>query len=111
MKTAVAIATVALPPTLAPSDPNYRRERYSVDQAAVYLEVNRSRIYSLCALGVLAHRVDGGRKRFSQADLDAWRDACRIEVARPAPARPRLATADGAQVVMLPAIKHRRFSE
>lgn len=112
MKTADALVAIALPPSLPASHPDYTRERYSVDQAAAYLEVHRSRIYTLAAQRAIGHRVDGGRKRFSQADLDAWRAAHRREAAPAFDARrPRVVTADGVQAIALPAIVRRRFSD
>ncbi len=107
------MSTAALPPILEPTDPGYTREVYDVKQAAAYLVVHVSRIYADIAKGELAHRKDGNRRlRFSQADLDAWRLARRVEVrgavsreTRPPVPRPRLLpSAD------LPLPKVRRFS-
>lgn len=72
---------VVVPTTLHSSDPNYTRERYSVAQAAVYLDVPVGAVYEAVGKRQIAHRRLGrGRIRFSQADLDAWRRANRIEV-------------------------------
>lgn len=105
-----------LPPSLAPEHPDYRRERYSVAQAALYLIVHVSRVYADAAAGRLGHRRDGNRRlRFSQADLDEWRTARRVEV-RPqahqvtaprAPA-PRVPTVTASLESFMP--KKRRFS-
>lgn len=91
---------IVLPPTLRPSDADYGRERYDTAQAALYLCVSRDVIYTAIKTHSLSHRRHasgrGGRVRFSQADLDAWRQAQRVESAptvlasvgiRPRPAR------------------------
>jgi len=73
-----ASASKFMPSAMAPSDPDYTRELYSVEQAAVYVGVGTWKVYAAVASGELAHRRLG-RIRFSQADLDAWRAANRVE--------------------------------
>ena len=78
------MSELTMPPVLLPTDPSYTLEVYDVRQAAAFLCVHRSRIYADIAAGLLAHRRDGHRRiRFSQADLDQWRQAKRVE-AKPA---------------------------
>lgn len=73
----------SMPATLTTSDPDYGRERFTVAQAAVYLDIHPSHVYSEAAAGNLSHRRDTThRLRFSQQDLDEWRAARRV------PARP-----------------------
>ncbi len=102
-------AAVELPPTLAPSDPDYTRERYDVKQAAAYLVVTPTTVYIEANAHALGHRKDGNRRRvFSQADLDAWRAARRVESEDRRPLRPvpRRATR---QLAPLPLPKQRVF--
>ena len=75
-----AIVRATMPASVTPEHPDYTREVFSVDQAALYLCVDRTRVYADVAAGKLGCRKDGARRyRFSQADLDAWRLAHRIE--------------------------------
>lgn len=92
-----------LPPSLHSDHPDYTRERYTVLQAAQYLQRQRSRIYLAVARGEISYRQDGevrGTIRFSQADLDAWRQARRHEItqgqraALPAATRGRVRISD-----------------
>lgn len=105
------MTTIAMPLVLHADDPAYALERYSVPQAAAYLLVSPSRIYADVSAGRLAHRKDGNRRlRFSQADLDAWRAARRVEVRD----RPRLAAAKASPLASrlrdLPLPKTLRFN-
>lgn len=103
---------VTLPATVHPDDPEYTRERYSVTQAAAYLNRSTDLVYAEASAKRLGHRRDGTRRLFfSQWDLDLWRAARRCEQ-KGAPAdsqligrvtRPRQA----AQDLRLPAV--RRF--
>ena len=103
---------VALPPSLPVDHPDYTRERFSVAEAAAYLLVHVTRIYADAAKGELGYRRDGNRRlRFSQADLDAWRQARRVE-ARTTPARmvTRSSRPVAAPAAVLPLPAKRRFS-
>ena len=72
--------SVALPSPVTPAHPDYEREVYSVAQAAAYLCVHVSRIYADAAARRIGCRRDGRRRlRFSQGDLDRWRQARRVE--------------------------------
>lgn len=79
---------VTLPPSVHPTDPNYRRPRYTTAEAALYLTISRESLYTAVQRGELGcvkldgpHVVQGSKRRmrFSQADLDAWIDAHRVE--------------------------------
>lgn len=69
------------PTSLTPDHPDYTREVYSVKQAAAYLRVSVDRVYEEAAARRLAHRRHRRTILFSQADLDAWRQAGRVDVA------------------------------
>jgi excisionase family DNA binding protein len=86
---------MTLPPTLPVNAPDYSRERYDVRAAAEYLAIPVGSLYRETAAGTIACRRTGRALRFSQADLDAWRQAHRspVQPASFAPAglpRPRL---------------------
>lgn len=91
-----------LPPTLRSSDADYTRERYDSAQAALYLDVPRDVIYTAIKHRRIGHRRQtadhGGRVRFSQADLDAWRQAQRVEAAAPNARRTAAPRARGAEL-------------
>src|SRR5688572_32870812 len=74
---------VELPLTLHVKHPDYTRERYDTAQAALYLNVPISSVYTAIGTKTIGHRRQGhgrgGRVRFSQADLDAWRESQRVE--------------------------------
>lgn len=85
-------ASHELPPTLPTGHPDLKRERYNSAQAAIYLDVPVDVIYRAVAKRAIGHRrasgSRGGRVRFSQADLDAYREAQRVEptgVTQPVP--------------------------
>lgn len=108
-------AAVALPPSLSPEHPDYRRERYDVRQAAEYLCLSPSTVYQEAAAGRLSHRRQrttraekrGGRLWFSQADLDAWRESARVETAPRSTSTPTFVPL---RLTPLPMPKKRRFS-
>lgn len=89
---------VILPASVRADDVDYRRERYSPAQAALYLNVSVDVIYAAVAAGGIGHRrseptrarktprtrATSGRLHFAQSDLDAWRAARRHEVSAPA---------------------------
>lgn len=61
----------------------------SVKQAAASLGVSRSKVYQLVACREVVHYRLGGKILFAEADLEAYRARCRVEVAGQAtPARP-----------------------
>ena len=103
-----------LPPTLRPSDADYGRERYDTAQAALYLNVPISAVYTAIAGKTIGHRRQGhgrgGRVRFSQADLDAWRLAQRVEPDGREETRPRLVRTSRANDVQALMPKHRAFA-
>ena len=69
-----------VPEPVSEGHPLYRDERYTPPQAAAYLHICVDRVYRYAAGGQLGHRRDGRRRlRFSQADLDVWRAAHRVE--------------------------------
>lgn len=74
---------VALPSSVNPGDPDYARERYTTSQASVYLGVSREFLYRQIEQRLIGHLRDGRMVRLSQADLDAWRQNRRVEVATP----------------------------
>jgi excisionase family DNA binding protein len=94
-------------------DPGYVLERFTVKQAANYLSLPVSQVYALAAARAISYRRDTakGRIRFSQADLDAWREARHVDVApkfqrSTSTVRPRARTA----VATLPLPAKRRFA-
>lgn len=102
----------ALPQVLDPAHPAYGLETYSVRTAAAYLVCHPAQIYARAAKGELGYRRDGNRRlRFSQADLDAWRQARRVE-ARTTSARmvTRSSRPVAAPAAVLPLPAKRRFS-
>ena len=46
---------IALPESLPATHPDYGRERYDVQQAAVYLQIGRSEVYAHAKAGRIAH--------------------------------------------------------
>lgn len=69
---------IELPELVTNDDLRYTRERYTLDQAAEYLMISRSSLYGLVAAGKIAHAIGSrGRKLFSQADLDEFRESRR----------------------------------
>jgi Helix-turn-helix domain len=99
---------VELPPTLHPDHPDYGRERYTVRQAAAYLDVSRATVWREASARRIAHRrlpargagapAQGCQMRFAQRDLDAYRQMTRVEVRRPPkPPMKRRAAAGTAQ--------------
>lgn len=63
----------------------------TIKQAAEYLGISARTIYALAsAKKVACYRVgpNGGRLQFSQVDLDAYRQSCRVEVENPKPLPP-----------------------
>ena len=73
---------VTLPGLVEPGDRRYALEVLTVKQAALYLGVSVTKVYRELGAGRIGCRRDGRRSvRFSQADLDAWRAAKRVEVA------------------------------
>lgn len=102
---------VVLPPMLTPSDPRYTLETYSVAQAAGYLGIAVCRVYQHASTGELAHLKDGARRlRFSQADLDAWRQRRRVEArAETRTFVPVPVARQREQVGDIPLPRHRRF--
>jgi hypothetical protein len=109
-------APVVLPASVHPDHPDYTLERYDVRQAAVYLGRAVPFIYGEVAGRRIAYRRDNpenshatkrrttARIRFSQKDLDAWRDARRVEV-KP---KPKMVGMPGGLAADMP--KVRRFS-
>ncbi len=55
----------------------------TVDEAAVYLHVSRSKIYLLTCRRQIPHIKLGRHVRFRRTDLDAWIEAGKVEVAAP----------------------------
>ena len=65
---------ITLPPSLTPEHPDYTRERYSLDQAAEYLQTSRAALYSLVAKNAIGHAIGTRRRKlFAQSDLDQFR--------------------------------------
>lgn len=67
-----------MPTTLAPSHPDYRRERYTLGHAAEYLTVSAKFLYSLVAAKrITCARLSTAKNAkifFSQAALDGYLD-------------------------------------
>jgi excisionase family DNA binding protein len=104
---------VELPPSVAPSDPDYTRERYSVAQAAVYLGLSAHGVYRLVAdrqLGCLRVGESRGRIRISQADLDHYRRTRRQEATSDARRGARHVPPAPLEVPRLPRPKRLHFS-
>lgn len=100
-----------LPPTLPADHPDYVRERFTVKQAALYLDIKAWHVYAEMAAGRLGYRRDTPRRlRLSQADLDAWRASKRVDVLREPVRVPRhrAAAIRALKPLELPAV--RRFS-
>lgn len=115
--------TVTLPPSLLSSDPDYTRERYDVDQAALYLGRSADFVYRLVEKNEIGYRRDRSKKRsearvrrtsgrlsFSQADLDAYRARCRSEaISNVKPAATSMAVNGSSPAAVLPMPAERRL--
>jgi excisionase family DNA binding protein len=97
---------VVVPPTLPPTHPEYGLERYRLEQAARYLRRSVRSLQQDVAKRRIAFRRDGRRLWFSQADLDAWREAHRVELSPRAVAT----VSSGPILHALPPVARRRFS-
>lgn len=110
-----------MPLTLPAGHPDLKLERYTAAQAAIYLDVPIWTVYDAIKARSIGHRRlakgNGGRVRFSQNDLDRWREAHRVEpdgaaIEASSPksdARPRR-TRVNELIKLLPAAKDRAFA-
>lgn len=104
---------IAMPEPVLAHHALYRVERYSVQQAAVYLCTSRARIYQLATEGRIAHGKRSQKIFFAQADLDAYRESQRVEArVIESPRGSRVVKMRRAPVpaATLPPIKHPRFA-
>lgn len=94
------------PAILRPSDEAYSLERFDVAQASAYLGLHRKTLYRLVEEQQIGCRRLGerGRLKFSQADLDQWRELHRVDaVLTPKQARrERLTLVDAPGPLKLP---------
>lgn len=105
MKTPAAV----LPELVLENDLRYRLERFTPAQAAGYLHIAIDRVYRYAAGGQIGHVKDGRRRiRFSQADLDLWRQARRVEPRDAATVKVRQARLRGSSLLP-PTNSHERF--
>lgn len=100
---------------LSPTDPRYTLERFSALQAAGYLTISVDLLYRLIARGEISYRrgtQKHARIKFSQGDLDSWRNAQRHEATTGPVAKAQRfgRSAPAADVRPLPVIKNRRFA-
>lgn len=107
---------LTLPRTLTPDDPDYTRERYTLAQAADYLQTSRAALYGLVAKNAIGHAIGTRRRKlFAQSDLDQFRASRRrgpvaqaISPVHVGAASARRAQRADANTLQLP--KVRRFS-
>lgn len=108
MPATIRSAAVVLPELVSESDRRYTLERFSVKEAAGYLSIDQAKVYRLVAAKAIGCRRDGPRRvLFSQADLDAWREARRET---PKAAAPALQAVGAGGLAPLPRIVNPKFS-
>lgn len=56
-----------------------KKEKYSPEEAAVYLNISKSTLYKLTSSGEITYSKPNGKKiRFNKEDLDTWDNRGRI---------------------------------